>query len=266
MEAYRKGHTNDLTKAALSIGTSTLFFNPIPQGVLPILSAVTNYDFFRDRELENYAMRNLPAEDRVDRSTTTIARLASAATGYLMSPLGKEAVSPIKMQAVLTGYLGSIGSGIMTGFDTILSKLDVIPNKPAGPFGDPTDIPAILGNASGLGRFYRTDETKVSRFVGDFYTLKEQATQVSNAINEANLRGDYNRAIELQTEKGQLAMMNRTIARTSTQLSELNRQIRSIEAGPFDSETKLALIAPLRQQRDMLAKQTVQQARAVGAI
>jgi hypothetical protein len=267
MEAYRKGHTDDLTKAAVSIGTSTLFFNPIPQAVLPILSATTNYDFFRGRELENYAMRNLPAEDRVDRSTTTIARLASAATGYLMSPLGKEAVSPIKMQAVLNGYLGSIGSGIMTGFDSIvLANLDVIPGKPAGPFGSPSDIPAILGNASGLGRFYRTDEAKVSRFVGDFYTLKEQSNQIKNAINEANLRGDYNRAIELQTEKGQLAMMNRTIARTSTQLSELNRQIRSIEAGPFDSETKLALIAPLRQQRDMLAKQTVQQARAVGAI
>jgi hypothetical protein len=259
MEAYRKGNTDDLTKAAVSIGTSTLFFNPIPQAVLPILSAVTNYDFFRGRELENYAMRNLPTEDRVDRSTTTAARLASAATGNL--------VSPIKMQAVLNGYLGSIGSGIMTGFDSIfLANLDVIPGKPAGPFGSPSDIPAILGNASGLGRFYRTDETKVSRFVGDFYTLKEQSNQIKNAINEANLRGDYNRAIELQTEKGQLAMMNRTIARTSTQLSELNRQIRSIEAGPFDSETKLALIAPLRQQRDMLAKQTVQQARAVGAI
>jgi len=266
MEAYRKGHTDDLTKAAVSIGTSTLFFNPIPQAVLPLVSSVTNYDFFRQKEIENYAMRNLPAEDRVDRSTTTIARLASAATGYALAPIKKEAVSPIKMQALLDGYLGSIGSGIMAGFDTILSKLDVIPNKPAGPFGDPTDIPAILGNASGLGRFYRTDETKVSRFVGDFYTLKEQATQVSNAINEANLRGDYNRAIELQTEKGQLAMMNRTIARTSTRLSELNRQIRSIEAGPFDSETKLALIAPLRQQRDMMARQTVQQARAVGAI
>jgi Large polyvalent protein associated domain 38 len=259
MEAYRKGHTDDLTKAAVSIGTSTLFFNPIPQAVLPILSAVTNYDFFRGRELENYAMRNLPTEDRVDRSTTTAARLASAATGNI--------VSPIKMQAVLNGYLGSIGSGLMSGFDSIvLANLDVIPGKPAGPFGSPSDIPAILGNASGLGRFYRTDETKVSRFVGDFYTLKEQSNQIKNAINEANLRGDYNRAIELQTEKGQLAMMNRTIARTSTRLSELNRQIRSIEAGPFDSETKLALIAPLRQQRDMLAKQTVQQARAVGAI
>jgi len=259
MEAYRKGHTDDLTKAAVSIGTSTLFFNPIPQAVLPILSATTNYDFFRGRELENYAMRNLPTEDRVDRSTTTAARLASAATGNL--------VSPIKMQAVLNGYLGSIGSGLMSGFDSIvLANLDVIPGKPAGPFGSPSDIPAILGNASGLGRFYRTDETKVSRFVGDFYTLKEQSNQIKNAINEANLRGDYNRAIELQTEKGQLAMMNRTISRTSTQLSELNRQIRAIEAGPFDSETKLALIAPLRQQRDMMAKQTVQQARAMGAI
>jgi hypothetical protein len=171
------------------------------------------------------------------------------------------------MQAVLNGYLGSIGSGLMSGFDSIvLANLDVIPGKPAGPFGSPSDIPAILGNASGLGRFYRTDETKVSRFVGDFYTLKEQSNQIKNAINEANLRGDYNRAIELQTDKGKLAMMNRTIARTSTQLSELNRQIRSIEAGPFDSETKLALIAPLRPQRDMMAKQTVQQARAVGAI
>jgi hypothetical protein len=258
MEAYRKGHTDDLTKAALSIGTSTLFFNPIPQSVLPILSAVTNYDFFRGRELENYAMRNLPVEDRVDRSTTTIARLASAATG--------NTVSPIKMQAVLNGYLGSIGSGMMAGFDTILSRFDVIPNKPAGPFGDPTDIPAILGNMSGLGRFYRTDETKVSRFVGDFYELKEKATQVSNAIAEASRTGNFDRMIELQTEKGQLAGMNRMINRASTQLSELNRQIRMIEAGQFDSETKLALIAPLRQQRDMIARQTVQQARAIGAI
>ena len=258
LEAYRRDNKDDLVKAALSIGTSTLFFNPIPQAALPLISATTNYDFFRNRELENAAMRSRPPEERVDRATTQLAKWASMATG--------DTVSPIRMQAVLSGYTGSIGTGLMAGLDTILASAGLMPTKPSGAFGPPDSIPAIAAGLSGLGRFYRTEETSPTRFVGDFYKVKELSDQLNNSIRDARVMGDFEKIMERQMEKGPLISMRSTINRAATQLSEYNKQIRMFELADLDADTKLAMIAPLRRQRDFIARSVVEQARMLGAI
>lgn len=258
LEAYRRENTDDLVKAALSIGSSTLFFNPIPQAAIPLLGAVTNYDFFRNKELENAAMRSRPPEERIDRATTKIAEMASLATG--------STVSPIRMQAVLSGYTGSIGTGLMAGIDTILTGLGLIPNKPSGAFGPPDSLPAMAAGLSGLSRFYRTDETSASRFVGDFYRVKELSDQLNNSIRDARVMGDFEKIMERQAEKGPLISLRPTISRAATQMTEYNKQIRMIEQSGLDSDAKLAIIAPLRRQRDLIARTVVEQARMLKAI
>jgi hypothetical protein len=258
LEAYRRENKDDLVKAALSIGTSTLFFNPIPQAALPLISATTNYDFFRNRELENAAMRSRPPEERIDRATSELAKWASMATG--------NNVSPIRMQAVLSGYTGSIGTGLMAGFDTLLGSLGLIPNKPSGPLGSPDSAASIAAGLSGLGRFYRTEETSPTRFVGDFYKVKELSDQLNNSIRDARVMGDFEKIMDRQMEKGPLISMRSTINGAATQMSDLNKQIRMFEQANLDSDTKLAMIAPLRRQRDFIARSVVEQARMLGAI
>lgn len=258
MEAYRKGHTDDLTKAVASIGTSTLFFNPIPQAALPILSVVTNYDFFRGRPIESGATQRLLPEERVDRATTTIAKLASKATG--------STVSPIDMQFLLNGYTGSIGAGLMAGLDTLLGAAGLIPGKPAGAFGDPASPTAMAAALSGLSRFYRTEETSSSRFIGEFYKIKELSEQVNNSMREATLVRDFDKIMDLRTERGPLIAMKSMINSTNSQMSDLNKRIRTIEAGDLSPTDKLAMIVPLRERRDMLARNIVDRARTLGAI
>lgn len=258
LEAYRRDNKDDLVKAALSIGTSTLFFNPIPQAALPLISATTNYDFFRNLELENAAIRSRPPEERVDRATTQLAKWASMATG--------DTVSPIRMQAVLSGYTGSIGTGLMAGLDTILASAGLMPTKPSGAFGPADSIPAIAAGLSGLGRFYRTEETSPTRFVGDFYKVKELSDQLNNSIRDARVMGDFEKIMERQMEKGPLITMRPIINRAATQLTEYNKQIRMFELADLDADTKLAMIAPLRRQRDFIARSVVEQARMLGAI
>ena len=268
LEAYRRGNTDDLVKAALSIGTSTLFFNPIPQAALPLIAATTNYDFFRNLELENAAMRSRPPEERIDRATSELAKWASRATGAADQVLGGKdilTVSPIRMQAVLSGYTGSIGTGLMAGLDTILASSGLIPTKPSGAFGPQDSAPAIAASLSGLGRFYRTEDTSATRFVGDFYKVKELSDQLNNSIRDASVMGDFEKIMERQFEKGPLISMRPTINRAATQMSELNKQIRMFELAELDSDTKLAMIAPLRRQRDFIAKSVVEQVRMLGA-
>jgi hypothetical protein len=272
MEAYRKGHADDLTKAALAVGTSTLFFNPIPQAALPILSVVTNYDFFRGREIESGATQRLMPEERVDRSTTAVAKLLSRLTTEASNAtkVGTTAVlpqiSPIDMQFLLNGYTGSIGAGVMAGLDTLLGAAGLIPGKPAGAFGDPASPTAMAAALSGLSRFYRTEETSSSRFIGEFYKIKELSEQVNNSMREATLVRDFDKIMDLRTERGPLIAMKSMINSTNSQMSDLNKRIRTIEAGDLSPTDKLAMIVPLRERRDMLARNIVDRARTLGAI
>ena len=234
----------------------------MPKAIDPIVSAVTNYDFFRMRPLETKGEQALPVGERINRSTTKTGEALSATVNSVFG----NVLSPIKAQALLDGYTGTMGVTLMNGFDSILAMLGAIPGKPAGAFGDPATMPAMLANAAGFNRFYREDEAMVSRFVGDFYKIKEMTDQLVRSQNLARQNGDLQRLQELRGEEGLPLRMREVVNNASTQISDINKRIRIIEKRDIDGVAKAEAIRPLIAQRDRIAKRVVDRARDIGAL
>ncbi len=261
LDAIRRGEGKDLAEALVEVGKNTFWMNPIPKAVDPVLGAFTNYDFFRGRPLETKGEQALPVGERINRSTTKTGEALSAAVNMVFG----NVLSPIKAQALLDGYTGTLGVAIMNGFDSLLAAAGAIPGKPAGAFGDPSSMPGILANFTGMNRFYREDAQMVSRFVGDFYKIKEMTDQLVRSQNLARQAGDFNRLQELRGEEGLPLQMRSAVNAASEQISDLNKRIRLIERRDIDAVAKAEQIEPLIKRRDDIAKRVVDRARNIGA-
>ena len=255
IDAIRRNDSRDLSKALADLGTSTFFFNPIPQAAVPMLGAFTNYDFFRSRALETAGDASKLPEERINRSTSAVAKAIGETFG----------ISPIRTQYVLEGYSGTIGSSVLAGFDSILAAFGMIPGKPAGAFGDPMSMPAIAAGLTGVNRFYRSDDQSASRFIGDFYKIKEMTDQLVRSQNMATETRDLDRLAELRGDAGLPLRLRPMVNQASTQITEINKRIARIERSDLDSVAKAEALRPLREQRDRVARRVVERARDIGA-
>jgi hypothetical protein len=255
LDAIRRNDSRDLSKALADLGTSTFFFNPIPQAAVPMLGAFTNYDFFRSRSLETAGDASKLPQERVNRSTSAVAKAIGETFG----------VSPIRVQYVLEGYSGTIGSSVLAGFDSILASFGMIPGKPAGAFGDPMSMPAIAAGLTGVSRFYRSDDQSATRFIGDFYKIKEMTDQLVRSQNMAMETRDLDRLAELRGDAGLPLRLRPMVNQASTQITEINKRIARIERSDLTSVEKTEALRPLREQRDRVARRVVERARDIGA-
>jgi len=260
LDAIRRGEGKDLAEALVEVGKNTFWMNPIPKAVDPVLGAFTNYDFFRGRPLESKGEQALPVGERINRTTTKTGEALSATVNMVFG----DVLSPIKAQALLDGYTGTLGVSLMAGFDSLLAAAGAIPGKPAGAFGDPASMPAILANFVGLQRFYREDASMVSRFVGDFYKIKEMTDQLVRSQNLARQAGDLDRLAELRGEEGLPLRMRSSVNAASERIADINKRIRMIERGDRDAEDKKEAIQPLIRRRDEIARRVVDQAKNLG--
>jgi hypothetical protein len=166
----------------------------------------------------------------------------------------------------MEGYSGSIGTAVLAGFDSILAGMGLIPNKPAGAFGDPLSMPSVIAGLTGANRFYRNDDQVASRFVGDFYRIKEMTDQLVRSRNDAVRSNDRDRLQELRGEAGLPLQMRAAVNAANTQITSINQNIRRIERGALSSVEKAAAIQPLITQRDGIAKRVVDRAVRLGVL
>jgi phage host-nuclease inhibitor protein Gam len=140
---------------------------------------------------------------------------------------------------------------ILSAIDGFLGWSGMTPGKPAGPLGDPNSPLGIATTLTGVRRFVKGDEEKVSRFVGDFYDLKREVTQWTTAMNDARLAGDMARANEIASERSDLFSLKRQVDKASRDVGEISRRMRAIQNNPnMDPQEKADALVPLRQRRN----------------
>ena len=263
-DAARKEHGGDLGKAFAFALTNTLGFSPIPASVAPLITVGTNYDFFMGRELESAGMRSRPASERSQEDTSRVAEGVAYAINNTLGELPRgmrTELSPIQVQALLQGYLGTAGTMVLSAVDGFLGWSGMTPGKPAGPLGDPNSLAGIATTLTGVRRFIKGDEEKVSRFVGDFYDLKREVTQWTTAMNDARLAGDMARANEIASERSDLFSLKKQVDKASRDVNEISRRMRAIQNNPnMDPQEKADALVPLRQRRNQITGTIMEQA------
>jgi hypothetical protein len=155
LDAIRQERANDLAQAVGHIFVNTFSFNIVPQGLLPVLEVIGNYDSFRGAPIEGISLQRLPTELRAYESTPEIYKLLSRNGGSFIR------LSPLEIQQLIEGYLGTMATNVIATTDTLLSATGAIPEKPSGVFGNPfvSSTASILG----LNRFVREDGAGASR-------------------------------------------------------------------------------------------------------
>jgi hypothetical protein len=201
---------------------STFAFNPIPQTVLPLVEARTNYSFFTMRDIVSQGMENVAKEYQVAPNTSEAAKKLGKALGE----------SPIIVDHIMKGYTGSLGMYAIDLIDAVLFSNDASP-KPAKRF---EQMPVIK-------RFIVDKEAKGT--VTAYYDLKNSVDEVVRTINlmerTSNLEdmGDYiEKNAYLLGMKGYIS----SVEKQMKVLREAAIQIRSSDMSPEEKRESLSAI------------------------
>lgn len=216
-DAPAKDLQNTLTRAA----TSTFAFNPIPQTVLPIFEVVANYDFFTGRAIVPQYMQNRDAIAQARFGTNELARMLGEATG----------ISPLKLDHMMNGYLGSLGTYTLDVVDNVLRD-----NDRAYPERKWFEYPFVR-------RFFTT--AMRPGLQEQFYELDNRVNGVVQSMNALKKEG---RADELQAyvmENQNILALKKGVSVLDKMVSNYRDQKNAILRMDIDPEEKRRIIDEL---------------------
>lgn len=211
--------------------TSTLAFNPVPQAVLPIAEVIANYDTFTGRAIiPPYMDERMAAEYQAKFGTNELARILGEATG----------ISPIKIDHLMNGYLGTLGTYTLDAIDHVARDADrMYPSR------EPYEYPFVR-------RFFA--DSAQPGLQTQYYDLYKEVGKVTNTIRQ--LRED-GRVDELNA----YLMENQSILGIKSGVDVLNKRMKNyrdqkeaILKSTLDPEQKKELIDDL----DASINQTLQ--------
>ena len=174
---YNFGSTSqrELVDSGIRNVTSTLAINPLGvQAVAPIIEATLNYDFFTGRPIESIYMTDNSLERglRSRMSTNELAKFIGENTN----------ISPLKIDHMLHGYLGTIGSYGLLAVDAAMRSPAVAGEdaavRPAMPMDQIPMIKRVLGREFGAG------------LQEDFYEMRQEVNRFQGTVNELISKGD----------------------------------------------------------------------------
>jgi hypothetical protein len=96
---------------------STFAFNPIPQVVLPIVEAKTNYSFFTNRAIIGQGLEGVAPEFQVGPNTSRLAKWLGSTTG----------ASPMMIDHIIGGYTGTFGMYVVDAIDAVVGANSDVP-------------------------------------------------------------------------------------------------------------------------------------------
>lgn len=255
LDAIRQETTRDFSKAMASTVLATFAFNPIPQIIKPGIEVFTNFDFFGWRNIESLGEQSREPEDRYRQNTTEFSKF-----------LGRNLdISPLQLDHLVRGYLGSLSVLVLSTMDSTIGTMGFLPAKPHGLLGDPYSPQGIAASISGIRRFVKDEDEKVSRSVNDFYEMKREVDQAWGSLRDAAMIGEVDRINEIINEQGVALGLRRSMNRMQQQLTEVNASIKMVRRHPtMSSEEKTEILRNLRKARNTLTKVIVDAARRVG--
>lgn len=210
--------------------TSTLEFDPVfgIQAFAPLLEASANYNSFTGRPVVPVWMTGKLPEEQATDYTSELGRFIGDALD----------VSPMKVDHIMKGYTGTIGTYILDWTDRVirdpdmansLKKLGVNISSPEFPSAAVYDYPV-------LRRFLRGPEGTGLR--DQFYDLYNEVRQTYNTMNdlrEAGRREDLNRLI---STRGTLLDVKSPVYSLKRQLDKIRKRRQAILRSDLDPDVK----------------------------
>ncbi len=233
----------DFGSTLLSILNDQLAMNPVPQAFRPLMEAAFNRNSFQNRPIDGMGQERLPPADRYTARTSAGAIAAGKALN----------VSPQRIEHMVRGYFGWLGSQALAVSDLAGRSLFDMPANPAHDFSQP-------GNLAVVGAFVRPAQGSGSKYVNRYYAQLGEVEQLYAAYSAARKAGDIERAAELYgDDRLRLRGLYRAADR---QMRSVNLRIRRVTGDrTLTAHEKAELLAGLYETRDRVAKWTTEEAR-----
>ncbi len=159
----------------------------IPQAILPIIENLSNFNFFKGREIVPPSRQDLPPELQYTRYTTTV----SKEVGKLIN------VSPAKIDNLINAWTGGLGRYATNILDAILEGMGISP-KLIEPSPTLADIPVL--KAFVVRDPFGAQNESVNRF----YEKLEDYQKNENALKQFLKTGDIIKFNELKEKHPEL--------------------------------------------------------------
>ena len=180
--------------------------NLMPQLVKPALEVATNYSFFTNNPIVGINMAGKETYLQFNNSTSELAKL-----------FGHIGISPMKVDHLLRGYLGTVGGVALDVTDAVAD-----PNRMNKPINKLPLIKTFMYDDTGRG--YKTE----------FYAFREDVDKVVNSVNTFKREGRAEELKEYLTEdKLKLYSMKGVVNKIEEQLGNM-RKYRNIIANDPD--------------------------------
>jgi hypothetical protein len=201
--------------------------NLTPQLLKPAIEVATNYSFFTGNPIVGINMAGKETYLQFNDHTSELAKL-----------FGYVGVSPMKVDHLIRGYLGTVGGVALDVTDAVAD-----PNRLAKPVNKLPLIKTFMYDDTGRG--YKTE----------FYDFRERVDKVVNSVNTFKREGRAEELQEYLTEdKLKLYAMKGVVNKLEDQLGKL-RQYRNIISNDPDlssSEKREKVDEILAKEKELL--------------
>jgi hypothetical protein len=202
----------------------------IPQAMKPAIEVMTNYSMFTERPLLSAKEQALLPEYQYREKTTELAKLFGGATG----------VSPIKLEALISGYFSTMGMALLQAASLPIPTKDT-PEKATKRL---SDMP-VVGSA-----FQPNDARWV---INSTYDALDDSRKVQSSFNELVNRGDKAEARALLDARANEYARAELAGYYRQEMGELTKVEAAIRASNKTPDEKRALLDRIQQVKIKLS-------------
>ena len=235
-----------VAKTLYDYTANTLGFTPIPVAVAPMMELLANRSNLTGQQIVTEAMKNLPPELQYTSGTSEVSKTLAAGFGTVIDkdlPILGTLTSPVKIETLLRGYGGQIGT-------TVLGMVDGM-YKAASGQGVEKDITQYAPIAD----FIKTEKNSNSQGVADIYRLSAEIQGLTTAVNTYMANGMADHALKLMQENEGLFSLKTSITNLRTQLNTLSKQEKMITNNPnLTPAERTPMVDSIREARLQIGK------------
>jgi hypothetical protein len=227
--AFGNDTGKDLAKSMKRNLMSTFAFNPIPQVVLPIVEAKTNYSFFTDRAILSQGLEGVAPEFQVGSNTSRLAKWIGKTTGQ----------SPVMVDHIISGYTGTFG---MYAVDAISSVMDAN--------GDSPKASKRFEQMPVIKRFALDPEARGN--VTAYYELKDSVDEIVRTSNFLERTMNFQDMVDYSEGTAKLLATQDFIKILDKDMKEMNEMAGQVRASAMDADQKRDMLTAIGRAQNGL--------------
>ena len=193
----------------------------VPNAIAPIIENAYNKDFYYNSDIVKSYDLDLPESQQYYDYTSQLAIFLGKIFNY----------SPAKIDNLISGYFGGLGTQVTNIIDNISGKLGLSVEKPA-----------MGAENNAIGKRFVVNVNENSASIDEVYTLKDELTK---KLNGGTITSEENKQLE-------------TLKQATSDMAALNKQIKAIKKDLTMSGTEKAdKIKPLQEQKTDVARKAL---------